>query len=294
MSIGGQLALDGFASGSEATGASSVSTGSFSTSKSPDVVVVMVSQTYYYPKAGSSTQKVTAVTDSQSHLTFTRRGTIASSNGHAQVDEWYAIAAIPLSGDAITAALAGTGADAAIYVYGVSGANTAFPFDSAVLPVTVASTTSPIGTTISTNNPNDILLFGLAAAINRGQIMSITAPSGTTSQVNSMTCDAGGNCVGQRVDYEVVSTTQSSVSVGWGVSSPHSMAGISDAIVQATGNPATVKQPIEVTFSGVYGGAQQTVSFSDSCSENPSTFPGDGASHSITMSPGCIFSLSLP
>ncbi len=57
--------------------------------------------------------------------------------------------------------------------------------------------------------------------------------------------------------------------------------------------PTTVTQPIAATFSNVNGGSQQTVTISG-CSPSPTTFAGDGTSHSITMSPVCAFSLSLP
>ena len=57
--------------------------------------------------------------------------------------------------------------------------------------------------------------------------------------------------------------------------------------------PTTVTQPIIASFTNTYGGSQQTVTVSG-CSPSPSTFPGDGASHSMTMSPSCSFTLSLP
>ena len=63
--------------------------------------------------------------------------------------------------------------------------------------------------------------------------------------------------------------------------------------VSVTTASNTVTEPIVANFNGVYGGSQQTITISG-CSANPSTFPGDGTSHSITMSPSCSFSLSLP
>ena len=237
-SSGGTLAVDSSVSGTDVTGTSSVTSGPFSTSKSPDIIIVMISQSGYCGGGCSSsnqhvTQTVSSVTDSLDKLVFTKRVNIASYNGHAQVDEWYAIASTTLSSDTITITLAAP-ADAAIYVYGISGANTASPFDSATLPATAAATSSPISTTMSTKNANDMLIFGLATSMNSGQTMSITSPPGTTNQANSVTCDSGGNCVGQHVDYEIVSSTVSVIKVGWSVSTSHSMAGIADAIVKAS------------------------------------------------------------
>lgn len=65
----------------------------------------------------------------------------------------------------------------------------------------------------------------------------------------------------------------------------------------ATGYEAVanaVTQPIVANFDGANGGSEQLVTVGGSCNPNPAVFTGDGASHSVTMSPSCAFTLSLP
>ncbi len=59
------------------------------------------------------------------------------------------------------------------------------------------------------------------------------------------------------------------------------------------GSTSSVTQPITATFNNVNGGSQQIVTISG-CSPTPTSFAGDATSHSITMSPSCSFTLSLP
>jgi hypothetical protein len=58
-------------------------------------------------------------------------------------------------------------------------------------------------------------------------------------------------------------------------------------------NVFIVTQPISASFVSAYGGSPQTVTITG-CSPTPSSFPGDGSTDAITMSPSCAFTLSLP
>ncbi|MDA4113056.1 MAG: hypothetical protein OK474_03325 [Thaumarchaeota archaeon] len=56
---------------------------------------------------------------------------------------------------------------------------------------------------------------------------------------------------------------------------------------------APVTQPITATFDTTYSGSAQTITISG-CSASPSTFAGDGTSHSFNLTASCDFSFRLP
>jgi len=80
------------------------------------------------------------------------------------VEEWYATSGSALSLASITANLASSDtAETWITVFGVSGANTASPFDPSLATPPTASGTSNVQTTMSTTNSQDMLLYGCGA-----------------------------------------------------------------------------------------------------------------------------------
>ena len=273
---GGPLALDGSVSVS-ANGATSV-TASLTTAKGPDVIVAFV--TIY---TGSSAITVSSVTSA--HLTFVKRGAV-NNVGYESIEEWYALSASALSGETVTVKFS-AGAYATGTIFGISGANTATVFDpSSTLPKTATgeSGTAPTIAGASTTNPNDMIISAYGTP---GSADSVTAGSGFTMIYHGHSPQNFGS------EYEVVSSTQSGLTVRF-TGGTNFWAGIADAIVQSSGSPTIVTQPIKVTLQNTYGGSAQTVTIGGSCSSSPSTFAGDGSVHSITMNPGCTFTLSIP
>ena len=64
---------------------------------------------------------------SSAHLVFTMR-VLVSNTGNENLEEWYAISASALAGETITVTLSASGYSTAS-IFGISGANTASPFD---------------------------------------------------------------------------------------------------------------------------------------------------------------------
>ena len=128
----------------------------------------------------------------------------------------YGIAASALSSEVITVTLNGTASFWTLDAFGVSGANTSTPFDS---NGSIPQVSSGSVNVISTNNANDFLIGAFRDNLNP----AIGAGSGWTL-INT------GDY--QLVQYQVVSSTQSSLSVVEGAGSACNGA-IADAIVAA-------------------------------------------------------------
>jgi hypothetical protein len=197
------LSVDG--SGSNACTGTSCSVLTFGTSNPNDVIIVFAA-TITGPSVTFSTP-----TDSQGHLSFTLRKSTPLP-GSGVMNEWWAVATPALSGDTITVTDSGN-SYIALHVWGISGANTASPFDSSAgVPATNSGTTPfcgsascsvPISVTISsTSNSNDMVL-GMAA--DNSFPNTLTAGSG----FSLITVQAGGAVA----EFKVVSTTQSGLSV---------------------------------------------------------------------------------
>jgi hypothetical protein len=172
-----------------------------------------------YPNTGS-------ITDTAG-LTYTFRAA-ANGGGSQPIEFYYAKASSILTGNVITINYSSsTFVDACAFA--ISGANFTTPFDSNVgLPYTASSGTV---TGVSTTNANDMLLSFYRQSSNS----SPTVGSGFTSIYNP----AGEYFIAQ---YQIVSSTQSglSVGIGGGTTNTDANGGIVDAIQQAasTFNPA--------------------------------------------------------
>ena len=153
-------------------------------------------------------------------LTWTQRG-VANEGGNAYTIVFWALAPSPLSSDTIT--FGGTGAIRAT-AFGISGANTSTPFDgNGSLPsMNTNSASTSLSTVISTTNANDFVYTMLGCA---GTIGTLTPPSGYTMIAAGGTQNA--------FYYDIVSATQSSVSVTYSYTSSTGCAMITDAIEAA-------------------------------------------------------------
>src|SRR5437870_985300 len=188
----GSLALDGFTSNQ----ASSTSVSSpLTTTNSNDVIYVSVTA-----KGGTGINTPTAT-----GLTFTLRKSAGTTPKFAT---YYAIASSPLSAVSITATASG-----ASYVimnaFGVSGANTASPFDSnAAIPASNTGTGNSHSVTISTSNANDFLIGPVGIDDPTDACSTATALGGFTKIT-----DKGNVLRWGASEYKIVSATQTSLSV---------------------------------------------------------------------------------
>ncbi len=178
-------------------------------------------------------------------------GTTGSTAATFDLEEWYAISSSPLSATTITATLStGDTAETWISVFGISGANTASPFDpNAAVPAT-SSGTSP-STTISTTDPDDVLLYACAAG-------SGSMASGFTS-LYSNTYPPNQN---EYVGYEPVFARQTNLATACGTNSYG--AEITDAVVAFIGGANVYVRnvgTISSTLVSVYVVDQSTGAF---------------------------------
>lgn len=223
ISLSGQafaaLAIDG--SGSN-TGVASPITQAITTSNTNDIIIVWVFN-------DAATGGSSGITDTAG-LSWTKRQTQNyGSGGLFSMDEWYAISSGTLSGDTVSVAFSGA-VNGRIVVFGISGANTASPFDAdASIPAknsTAASTT--VSVTISTANTNDILI----ASSRWTTGASLTSrPSGFSQTVAS-----GGVA---DASHNIVTATQSGVTETYTISAALNPGMLFDAIKAAGGAPAT-------------------------------------------------------
>jgi hypothetical protein len=271
-STSGGLSLDG--STSIGASGSATATATLTTSRSPDVIIALV--TIY---TGSSSITISSI--SSTHLSFIKRGSINNAN-HESIEEWYAVASSTLSSETITVTFSAS-AYATGEIFGISGANTASPFDSNPgLPKTATgnSGTAASITGLSTSDANDVIIAGYGAP---GGADSVTAGSSYTMIYH------GHNPQNFGSEYQIVSSTQSGATVGF-TGNTNYWAGIADAVTASTSSPSTVTQPIDVTISE--SGAPSATYTVNGCNPTPTT-GSTGTTASFTMSASCSFTVSF-
>lgn len=209
------LAIDGAVSGTADPPATSVTTGTLTTSNPNDVIIVIMRNSATAPEAPSNWNAPTAT-----GLTFNKRYSSYDSNSggisvggstvlYIELEIWYAVATSVFTGT-ISASLTGasTGSTLDIIAFGVSGANTSSPFDPSSTFVASSTTSSaqPQITGVSTTNPNT-LLFAFTSSSNNaggtghpasGYTTIVTPPSGRDDN-----------------EYKVFSSSQSSITVSF-------------------------------------------------------------------------------
>src|SRR5579872_1232757 len=198
------LAIDGHVTGSWVSGSSFTVTG-LTTANAGDVIVALI--------ATKSSSLVTVSSLSTPGVVWngaTRKKLTWSSTDDLEL--WYGTAIGTLSSVTTTINLSGTpSAQARASVFGVSGADTSTITDSnASLPATnTGSSSVPTVTGVSTSNAKDMIIAGMALA----GATTETAGTGFTL-IDAL--NASGLSIA--TEQEVVSATQSSVSVAFGTS----------------------------------------------------------------------------
>lgn len=228
------LTIDGTAK-NIGTGVSSF-TVTLSTTLTNDIIVVLGS----CESAGGA---VSVSSVSGGGLTWARRGTTfqysnATPGGH--IDVFWALAPSALSSTVITLTLSGTTDDCSAVAFGVNGANTTTPWDTNVsIPATASSAGSatPSVGGVSTTSANTMLL-GFFGQGNGAAPTSPTAGTGyaLVDPTNGCAPNGSGSFSSNAcVQFQVVSSTQASVTVAFGSSVGGPQGIIADAIQQASG-----------------------------------------------------------
>lgn len=203
------------------------------TSSSNDVIYVCAGDD------GTSTKET--ISDGSSLTWHLRVAMNASLGGAASLDCWYAIAPSPLSSDSISIGFNAGGSDSLTEIaFGISGADTASPFDPGVSSPPVgsgSSSSTPESVSMTTTDSNDILVgFIQNKGINTGGVYlnaeSTSAGSGYTLIAQTPTSTFGA------AEYQVVSSAETGFALdfaAYGFSTQYQMIG--DAIVGASAVP---------------------------------------------------------
>jgi hypothetical protein len=221
--------LDGSSLAFDKTGSSPTIT--LTTVHANDVVILLIA-----PSNTPGYVTVSSVT--ASGLSFSERQIVRTFYSGAWYDyeEWWALASSPLSAVVITAHLSGAPYfDTQLIAFGVNGAlNPASPFDpNSGLPVTGTGTNCYTGCSlsISTTISNDLIFGGWIGGGNAAAGAGFTLIQ-SDGWYDTGPCPPGSCFLDSAADYSVVSSTQSSLSVGF-TSSEHTQHWLmmADAIV---------------------------------------------------------------
>jgi len=170
----------------------------------------------------SGSQTVSSVSDTSS-LSYSRRQ-FAALGANVRIESWYATSTSALTADLITVTLSGA-ADFDVIAMGVSGTDTASPFDPNLSsPPTGTGTSATASTTITTTFPNDFLI----GAVVTQNHPSLTAGAGFTLVTTHANA---ANTVGGGVEDQPVTSTQSGSTVSFTLGSSQNWVILADAVV---------------------------------------------------------------
>ena len=264
--IGLDATCQGF--GSSVTG-TTVTTASI-TCSAGDVIIVFISS--------ASINLVSSITDSLStHLAYSGRCSTSScgatSHNSESVEEYYAITSSAAT-FTITATMAGT-FTYDIYAFGITGANTASPFDADFTANSLltghSATGAPTVTAVSTANINDII-FGLV-----GTASTTLETSSSPFALIGSAHDQTGQ--GMAAEDEIVGAIQSGITVSFGTTPGAEWTEIVDA-VEAVPAPT-------LTVAPTAGPPGQVITLTGS-NYATSTMYSDCLSTSSTSTSSCI------
>jgi flagellin-like protein len=251
------LAIDGSATGcfgaatqsAPCAASTTAGTATLTTASTNDVFVVELATENAPTGPTRTVSTVTCTSSCPTGLTsFAKRSSNAiGTPKFYDAEVWWATATAAASSMVITVTLSGaTAGDASILVFGVSGANTGSPWDPnvATLPAyaqSASGATTPTVSPATTNNAADMIL-GFSGILDPTTNAPPTETAGTGLTLITTQSD-GGTAAGRSeaaAEYNVVSATQSSISVAFGtaVSATNGWIMIGDAIqAAATSTP---------------------------------------------------------
>ncbi len=241
------LSADGSATGTFSTTNSGTVT--LSTTNANDVIVVEETN-----ENGPNAAVLTVSSVTASGLSFAQRSSFTlGAPTYQDAEVWWAVASSPLASTVITVTISGTTDDASLVAFGVSGANTASPWDPNIsLPATATGSpsTTPTVNGVSTTNANDIILGFQGNGNNAGAFaVSETAGAGFTL-IQDVANNGAVNADDASAEYQTVSSAQSGVTVAFGtvMDTNNYWMMMADAI-QAGGAPTPVPFQQSVTWN---------------------------------------------
>ncbi|MDA4112898.1 MAG: PQQ-binding-like beta-propeller repeat protein [Thaumarchaeota archaeon] len=262
---------------------------SLTTTHASDVIIVACD---CWPVGGPFSVKDTA------GLTFVQRTAQLSIGGNQFIQEWYAVAPSPLAGDSISVQTSVNGHTwYGVIAFGVSGANTASPFDTnPSLPRVQANINCPgsipCNTGVSTtNNPDFVFQFG-----GDTEYTIQTAGAGLTLIQSNV---AGQTAYAQ---YEIAANTLSSATLAFGTPQGRDFGVIADAIrpgpatsmhsttTSVTPNPSSVLAGSSIVFTATV----TDTSGSPSTPTGTMTWSDGGVGGSFSSSSACTLSPAGP
>ena len=197
------------------TGSNFVTTPTLTTVQQNDVVYTSASISC----AASACPARPAISDSQSHTWHARSSATQASNNI--VFTWYTTSAPIFSATVTIQFPVGVSKVFTVIAFGISGADTASPFDpNAAVPATGSNNgASPqtASATITTTNPNDLIIGALVATqtCNTGTCLTITKGGAfTLIQQSTLGFELGGSA-----EYETVTAAAARLSVTYSVTS---------------------------------------------------------------------------
>jgi hypothetical protein len=176
------------------------------TAQANELIIVVITGNSYHPTVR------TPITDSfGTHLTYTSEVSYTNSSANQCLYVYYALTGTHTGPFTITVRMSSS-YNYTVQAFGITGANTTTPFDTnSNLPATAGGTTSryPTVTGVSTSNAHDMILAFEGQTNSTAQTAgsSFTAPAALLHNVNSL---------GNNVEYQIVTSIQSSISVSFG------------------------------------------------------------------------------
>jgi hypothetical protein len=209
------LAVDGTTTGACNTTKTTCAATGLTTASTNDIIILFVA-------AGSlTTTPPTLNVPTATGLTFTLRGSTSgntSTNNGMILSEYYAIASATQSSKIITATTTSAADTITMVAFGVSGGNTSTPFDThSGLPASAQNLTATGSTVVitgfSTSNANDMII---ASAMAMANIFASMPGNATSYTAGPFVNNSGASTFAPTTsEYDIVSASQSSVSVGW-------------------------------------------------------------------------------
>lgn len=197
-----------------ATGTSATVVG-LTTSNADDLIYVSVSII--------GTDSVSSVTNSGTALTWSQRGALTDGSDE-RIETWWAIAPTADTRD-ITVSFASSNTFIVV-AFGISGVNTDEPFDPNLgSPVTGSGSGTTQSVTLSTVNPNDLLIGAIAVKVPSGGAPAPSAGTGYTTIQSTNETTLGG-----AAEYKQVTSPQTSTTIDFSTSTSVTWAMIGDAV----------------------------------------------------------------
>lgn len=226
------LSLNGFAHGGSTSGTVAAT---LTTTLTNDTIVACIVTN----NALGAGRTVTGIA-SAAGLTWSQRASLTS--GALVMEIWSALSPGALTSEVITATLSGAPTEAVMIVFGGGGVDTTYPWEArGSVPVNASSGGASVPTVAGVStNAADTMLIGFMVASSGGGI-SDTAGSGFT-EIDHFNTLSFSN-IYAFVEYKIVSSQQSSVSVAT-TSSHNPWFMIADALVlSGEGLPASTPAP---------------------------------------------------